>query len=404
MVNMGNAREAHQPAGGLGSRMSAGVDWFIPPHVRGGDSDVLRRSRLVVTFAWVLIAAAIIYAAIFFWMNSPIGSAVLVMGAGAALASLYLMRRTGSYFAAGNLLTAAFFGVLTALTCRLEGHGSVSLPWYAGVPVVALSVAGRRSAVFWLAVTASSLATFYALDYSGYSFSNDLAPHHYKLMGLLGGIGLIALMLALSLLYEAAKSQTLAELRSVEETLRRERDFAESLVETAQVIVLVLDAEGRIVRFNSYLEEISGYRLEEVQGRDWFTTFLPERDHKRIRALFSEAGRDIKTRGNVNPIVTKHGHEREIEWFSKSLKDSNGHIVGVLAVGQDVTERTQYEEMLGQAKNMAEDHARRARKAMADMERMNAVMMGREERVLEMKQEVNDLLAQLGQARKYEHV
>lgn len=38
------------------------------------------------------------------------------------------------------------------------------------------------------------------------------------------------------------------------------------------------------------------------------------------------------------------------------------------------------------------------------MERMHAVMMGREQRVLEMKQEVNDLRTELGQALKYEHV
>ena len=47
---------------------------------------------------------------------------------------------------------------------------------------------------------------------------------------------------------------------------------------------------------------------------------------------------------------------------------------------------------------------RRATEAMDDMERMNAVMMGREERVLEMKQEVNDLLVELGRASKYQHV
>ena len=43
--------------------------------------------------------------------------------------------------------------------------------------------------------------------------------------------------------------------------LRRDRDFVEGLLETAQAIVLVLDTEGRIVRFNPYMEEISGYRL-----------------------------------------------------------------------------------------------------------------------------------------------
>ena len=130
--------------------------------------------------------------------------------------------------------------------------------------------------------------------------------------------------------------------KHAEDALQRERDFAESLIATAQIIVLVLDTKGGIVHFNPYMEAISGYRLEEVQGRDWFTTFLPKRDQDWVRELFLKAVGDIRTHGNVNPIVTKDGREREIEWYDKTLKDvkdADGNAVGLLAVGQDVTER-----------------------------------------------------------------
>jgi len=68
--------------------------------------------------------------------------------------------------------------------------------------------------------------------------------------------------------------------KRAEDALQRERDFAESLIATAQTIVLVLDTKGMIVRFNPYMEAISGYRPEEVQGMDWFSTFITKRDHE----------------------------------------------------------------------------------------------------------------------------
>jgi len=138
----------------------------------------------------------------------------------------------------------------------------------------------------------------------------------------------------------------ITERKRVVEALRVERDFAESLIDTAQAIVLVLDTEGRIIRFNSYMEEISGYRLEEVQGKDWFSTFLPSRDHEKIRRFFKAAVSDIRTRGNINPILARDGSEIEIEWHDKTLKDAEGRIVGLLAIGQDVTERMRAEEAL----------------------------------------------------------
>lgn len=143
----------------------------------------------------------------------------------------------------------------------------------------------------------------------------------------------------------------ITERKKAEEVIRKDRDFAKSLVETAQAIILVLDARGRIVEFNPYMEEISGYKIEEVAGRDWFSTLLPKRDRKRIRELFLKAVHGIQTRGNVNPIVTKEGVEREIEWYDKTLKDSAGNAIGLLCIGQDVTERKKAEQALRESED-----------------------------------------------------
>ncbi len=144
---------------------------------------------------------------------------------------------------------------------------------------------------------------------------------------------------------EALQSE-LIDRKRTEKMLRKERDFTQSLIDTAQVIILVLDVKGRILSFNSYMEKLSGYRLEEVKGKDWFTAFLPEQDFDHIRALFRKAVSDIQTRGNINPIIAKDGREIFTEWYDKTLKDTDGNIIGILCIGQDITDRKKAEEAL----------------------------------------------------------
>ena len=125
--------------------------------------------------------------------------------------------------------------------------------------------------------------------------------------------------------------------RNAEESLRGQRDFSESLIETAQALILVLDTQGRIVRFNPYMEKLTGYYLDEVKGKDWFETFLkPENGHT-IKSLFQKALDDIQTRANVNPIITKNGRTILVEWYDKILKEKGGRTVGLLAIGHDIT-------------------------------------------------------------------
>ncbi|MHC4662716.1 MAG: PAS domain S-box protein [Planctomycetota bacterium] len=138
----------------------------------------------------------------------------------------------------------------------------------------------------------------------------------------------------------------MTERKLVEDNLKKERDFSGSIIGTAQTIILVLDKQDRIVSFNPYMEKITGYRIEEVKGKDWFENFLPDRDWKQIRQVFRNAVDNIDTSGTVNPVLTKDGRERLIEWHNKTLNDAGGETVGVLATGQDITERMRLEDEL----------------------------------------------------------
>ena len=145
----------------------------------------------------------------------------------------------------------------------------------------------------------------------------------------------------------------ITERKQAAEALRQERDFAESLIETVQAIVVVLDAAGRIVRTNPYLEELAGYRQDEMRGKDWITTFVPERERPRRREILSRTMAGTTTKDFVNPIVTKSGRERTIAWSSKALKDATGRIIGVLSIGHDITELRAAQQRALQSERLA---------------------------------------------------
>lgn len=152
------------------------------------------------------------------------------------------------------------------------------------------------------------------------------------------GAGSIVVMLG-ALFFVGLTNPIIRRLQRRERALRREHEFSESLINTAQHIVLVLDNEGRILRFNPYFEELSGWRLDEAEGRDWFDTFLPEHNRQQIRRLFGRAIEGEQTRGNTNAILTKDGRELDIEWYDAPLTSGKGEQIGLLCTGLNVSER-----------------------------------------------------------------
>ncbi len=131
----------------------------------------------------------------------------------------------------------------------------------------------------------------------------------------------------------------ITERKQTELALSKTFHLSQYILNTIQTIILVLDPDGKIIRINPYLEKISGYPSNEVEGKDWFSTFLPKRDQEKTRALFQYALHNTPTKGNINPIICKDGKEIYIEWYDRTMMDEDGKIIGLLSTGQDISAR-----------------------------------------------------------------
>jgi len=113
--------------------------------------------------------------------------------------------------------------------------------------------------------------------------------------------------------------------------------LTEELISSARIAVLVLDADAKIVHFNACMEQVCGYKIDEVVGRDWFEAFIPEEHEPRSRKILADSISGNPTVGNITPILAKDGTRREIEWFDRGLKNKDGENKGLLVMGRDVT-------------------------------------------------------------------
>ena len=167
-----------------------------------------------------------------------------------------------------------------------------------------------------------------------------------SILGFLAIVSFIAIYTSRRRLNTAYQKQLM-----VEKALQKEMTFSTSLINTAQLIILVMDVKGRIQMMNPYMETITGYKEAEVKGKDWFDTFLLPADHTELRTMFKNAIANIDVSGEANPIMTKDGQELMIEWHSKTLKDDNGTVIGLLSFGIDIAERIQAEQELKKSEN-----------------------------------------------------
>lgn len=137
----------------------------------------------------------------------------------------------------------------------------------------------------------------------------------------------------------------LTRLDEVTAQAQQERALAQSIVNAAPMMVVVLAPDGRVRDVNPFFERTTGFLRSEMIGRDWIETFVQERERAPVRRLFARERVGVCTRGNVIGIVTRAGGVREVEWFDQVVRDAEGTVIARVAIGNDVTDRQREREL-----------------------------------------------------------
>jgi PAS domain S-box-containing protein/putative nucleotidyltransferase with HDIG domain len=140
--------------------------------------------------------------------------------------------------------------------------------------------------------------------------------------------------------------QDITERKRVETELQWQRDFISTVTDVAGALILVLNKNGRIVRFNHACEKLTGYSQDEAINKPVWEFLLPPEAIEPTRAVFDNLlARKIPVE-HENAWVTKDGQRRWIAWSNTVLLDNHGNVEHVIATGIDTTERRAAETAL----------------------------------------------------------
>jgi PAS domain S-box-containing protein len=155
----------------------------------------------------------------------------------------------------------------------------------------------------------------------------------------------VAIAIQQAELYQQTQVE-LTERHKVEEALEREQKFASAILDVVGALVMVLDRQGNVVRFNQTCEYLTGYCFDEVKGKQiWDLLFIPE-EVEAVKTVFQRLTTGQFPICAENYWVTKDGNRRSIAWSNTVLMNDQNIAEYIIATGIDITERKQAEEDL----------------------------------------------------------
>ncbi len=120
------------------------------------------------------------------------------------------------------------------------------------------------------------------------------------------------------------------------------------LLETANAIVMGIDAQGYITDWNAFSEVTTGFSKAEAMAHPFIDFLINESDRDHFNARWQRVIEDKQTFKLEIPIRRKDGKVSTVLLSGVPRMTPNGHVVGTFFIGQDITDVVAYQNSLEQ--------------------------------------------------------
>jgi two-component system cell cycle sensor histidine kinase/response regulator CckA len=181
-----------------------------------------------------------------------------------------------------------------------------------------------------------------------------------------------------------------SERVAAQQALARSEARLHALLDTIPDLVWMKDPDGVYLACNARFESFFGAGARDIVGRtdhDFVPSELADFFREHDQAAMTAGG---PTMNEERITFASDGHEELLETIKAPVLDRDGRLIGVLGIGRDITERdAMNRELRGQ---------------LEELTRWQSVVLGREDRIQELKREVNELASRSGKAIRYPSV
>jgi diadenylate cyclase len=134
----------------------------------------------------------------------------------------------------------------------------------------------------------------------------------------------------------------ISDQRKLSDALKESEARYREMVQNTQSIIIRIDTRGIITFFNQFALSFFDYNSEEVIGKPVVGTIIPvkTRSGHDLSMMANDLGFNAEGYAiNVMENVRRNGDRVWIAWINKAIRNDEGHIIEVLCIGNDITDR-----------------------------------------------------------------